>query len=468
MATHNTANFLAGVIEGFYGPPWSQSERLELFDWMADGGLNTYLYAPKDDLKHRAAWREVYAKSEVAPFGELIQACRQRNLHFIYALSPGLDIRYGKDSDLECLRQRCAQILALGGRHFALLFDDIPADLDAADLQQWGSLAAAQAHVTNQLSRWTRERQSDTRFLFCPTPYCGRMAERNLGGEGYLAILGQALDPEVDVFWTGPEIISREIDVAHLRKLQALLQRKPILWDNLFANDYDGRRFFCGPYSGRAPTVRQETRGILLNPNCELPLNYVPVRTLAGFLRSQDSWDPRAAYLEAVGAWSESKHFASVGSPLALEDLILFADSYYLPFEEGAEAQALQRRAQGLFQQPPAQWGQNAEVLRHQAARLRAFCARLPELQDRSLFHALGRRAWELREEMDLLERYVEFKSKPANHNQPFRSDSHLPGTYRGGLVAQLQRLLLLQDDGTIIPAPARTVPDSQPISIVS
>jgi hypothetical protein len=44
------AGFLAGIIEGFYGPPWSRSERQELVDMMASAGLNTYLYAPKDDL----------------------------------------------------------------------------------------------------------------------------------------------------------------------------------------------------------------------------------------------------------------------------------------------------------------------------------------------------------------------------------------------------------------------------------
>lgn len=27
-------------------------------------GLNTYLYGPKDDLKHRLLWREVYSPEE--------------------------------------------------------------------------------------------------------------------------------------------------------------------------------------------------------------------------------------------------------------------------------------------------------------------------------------------------------------------------------------------------------------------
>ena len=126
MATRETTDFLAGVIEGFYGQPWSQAERFELFGWMADWGLNTYLYAPKDDLKHRALWREVYSASEAETLGELLRACKQRNIRFIYALSPGLDIRYSNDAELDHLRKRFDQMLALGCENFALLFDNIP------------------------------------------------------------------------------------------------------------------------------------------------------------------------------------------------------------------------------------------------------------------------------------------------------------------------------------------------------
>src|ERR1035437_3347717 len=84
MPTQETAEFLAGVIEGFYGQPWSLVERAELFDWISAWGLNTYLYAPKDDLKHRAIWRELYSVQEAATLGEVICACQQRSLRFIY------------------------------------------------------------------------------------------------------------------------------------------------------------------------------------------------------------------------------------------------------------------------------------------------------------------------------------------------------------------------------------------------
>ena len=83
-------DFLAGVIEGFYGEPWTQGERFALFDWMTRWGLNTYLYAPKDDLNHRVLWREVYSTEAEQHLGQLIRACAPGRIRFIYGLGPGL------------------------------------------------------------------------------------------------------------------------------------------------------------------------------------------------------------------------------------------------------------------------------------------------------------------------------------------------------------------------------------------
>ena len=73
-------DLMHGVIEGFYGPPWSHEERLTVLDWMAAFGLNTYFYAPKDDLKQRLLWREAYVESELHLLKDLIEACRQRGI----------------------------------------------------------------------------------------------------------------------------------------------------------------------------------------------------------------------------------------------------------------------------------------------------------------------------------------------------------------------------------------------------
>ena len=405
------ADFLAGVIEGFYGQPWSQGERFELFDWMKNWGLNTYFYAPKDDLKQRAIWREHYSESEQEQLRQLVQLCRERDIRFVYGLSPGLDIDYGKDAELDHLRQRFNQMRDLGCDHFALLFDDLPVSVEA-------SLASEQSRLANTLAG------EGFRLMFCPTAYCGRML-----GKDYLATIGRDLAPEVDVFWTGPEIISREITVEHIQEVETVLRRKPVIWDNLHANDYDARRFYCGPYSGRRSELRGEVRGLLVNPNCEFPLNYVPLRTFAEFANCEGNWQARKAYLDAIREWLP--RFATVGDPVTFEDVILFADCYYLPHEEGPEAEALLREG----------------FSGKRARRLRDFCARMAALKDRSLFYALSRRVWELREELDLLMAYFERKDTKA----PYYSGSHLPGTCRGGMVARLRRLLTQRPDGTFI-----------------
>src|SRR6185503_13078769 len=109
---------------------------------------------------------------------------------------------------------------------------------------------------------------------------------------------------------------------AHVRELQKLLRRKPLIWDNLHANDYDGRRFYCGPYAGRPLELRGAVSGLLSNPNCEFALNFVPLRTLAEFVRCESAWHPRQAYLEGMRAWWP--RFATVGTPIPFEDLVLF------------------------------------------------------------------------------------------------------------------------------------------------
>ncbi len=457
MVTVDKAGFLAGVIEGFYGQPWTQAERLTLFQWMSEWGLNTYLYAPKDDLKHRALWRETYSPSEATPLAENIRACAARGLRFFYALGPGLDIRYSSESDLDSLRARFGQMLRLGCQDFCLLFDDIPDRIDPADLTRWGSLASAQSQLTNTIFLWLRQQSPDSRFLFCPTPYCGRMAQRQLGGEGYLTTIGKELLPDIDVLWTGPEIISREITPAHVRELQGLLRRKPLIWDNLHANDYDGRRFYCGPYSGRAPELRDLVAGLLCNPNNEFALNYVPFRTLASFVQCQGTWDPRAEYLEAMRGWLP--HFEALGQPVTLEDLVLLGDCYYLPHEAGPEAETLFQRIQDLVSTPPSQWGERTVAFQAQAARLRNLCARMAELRNRPLFYALSRRIWELREELDLLEGYVRLGLTDPQGKTPRTSDFHLPGTYRGGMVPKLQTLLMQEPDGSFHPAGQSAAP---------
>lgn len=431
--------FLSGVIEGFYGPPWSPAERSRLWDWMAGCGLNTYLYGPKDDLHQRAIWRQPYGESGLAEVQGAVSGCRARGLRLVYACSPGLDVTYADPSDLAAMKARLEQLIVAGVGDFCILLDDIPDAMRPVDLARWGSLAAAQAAWVNELFIWSRARVAG-RFLLCPTPYCGRMVAAGHGGDGYLETLGRELHPDIDIFWTGPEIVSEKLDPEPIARLTGILRRPPLIWDNLFANDYDGHRFFCGPYAGRPLELKGAVRGILLNPNTEFALNFVPVHSFGDYLAAEGAWDPRASFVDGLKAWWP--RFATVGSPLEFPDLVLFADAFYLPYGDGPEADRLARDVARCLASPAPPDDPESLEVRARMLRLKEFCARLVDLMDRELFHAMHRRVWELREELDLLDRWWSHRVDPRRAGTPFTSDFHRPKTYRGGFVARLQGFL--------------------------
>ena len=432
--------FLGGVVEGFYGRTWTHAQRLDLFSHLPEWGLNTYFYSPKDDLKHRAAWRETYDDSELAPMRELVSDCRNRGLHFIYGLSPGLDIRFSDPDEHQAIRHRLEQMIALGVQHFALLFDDLPGNMTDRDRAAFPSVAAAQAHVANETFAWLRGKILHSRMLFCPTPYCDRMVGWKLGGEDYLDVIGDSLDAPIDILWTGSEIISRDINAESLRPIIQRIKRKPVIWDNLHANDYDLRRHFCGPYT-RSRDVKDHVRGVLSNPNNEYPLNYITLRTLGEYL-VRDDYDPRQAYLAAAQDWAA--HYETINGRVAEQDVILISDCYYLPYEDGETAVALKGCVDALLHQPVDAWGRQYEEFCDYHRRITHVFEQLTQLRNRELFYAWSRRIWELREELDLIKDFVDAKKSGALPADGFVSETHLPFTCRGGMVADLQRKLVM------------------------
>jgi len=442
------SDFLGGVVEGFYGQAWAHHQRLQLVDDLAASGLNTYFYAPKNDLKHRAIWRECYSDSELAPLREVVDACERRQVRFIYGLSPGLDICFSDEAERDRIKLRFDQLWKIGVRHFALLFDDLPGRISEIDGSRYESLAAAQSDVTNAIFAWVRERWANSRFLFCPTPYCDRMDRVGLGGVGYLDEIGARLSAEIDVLWTGLEIVSAEISVESIERLSRRIRRPPVIWDNLFANDYDFSRLFCGPYSGRSRELRQVVRGILINPNNEYPINFIPLKTLAAFLTGEGEWKPSEAFKNAAADWLG--RFTTVGEPLALADLILLADCFYLPHADGPEAQKLIALIDRLLVQPVENWGDGFKDFSALHSRVQVLFDRLTELRDRELFDAWSRRAWALKEEMLLIGAMLDQKKAGGDLAEGIELEHCMPGTFRGGILTKLQSYLSMNAQGTV------------------
>uniref|UniRef100_A0A673XGC0 protein O-GlcNAcase n=1 Tax=Salmo trutta TaxID=8032 RepID=A0A673XGC0_SALTR len=268
---------------GFYGRPWTMEQRKELFRRQQKWGLNTYLYAPKDDYKHRMFWREMYSVEEAEQLMTLISAAKEYGTEFIYAISPGLDITFSNQKEVSTLKRKLDQVTHFGCKSFALLFDDIDHNMCPADKEVFSSFAHAQVSITNEIFQYLGEPET---FLFCPTEYCGTFCYPNVAQSPYLHTVGEKLLPGIEVLWTGPKVVSKDITVESIEEVSKILKRAPVIWDNIHANDYDQKRLFLGPYKGRSTELIPRLKGVLTNPNCEFESNFVAIHTLATWYKS--------------------------------------------------------------------------------------------------------------------------------------------------------------------------------------
>lgn len=260
---------LAGIVEGFYGRPWSHDLRLAYANFLPALGLNTYLYAPKADPWLRKRWQEHWPAAQWAELAALAAHYRARSLTFGVGLSPFALYGHYAAPQKRQLQEKISRLNSLEAPLLAVLFDDMPG--------AQADLAARQAEIVSDVRHWSL---AET-LLVCPTYYSfDPVLERHFGQRpaGYWTELGQLLDPEVGLFWTGNQVCSESITQQDLQRAVGVLGRPPVLWDNYPVNDGAQRsqHLYLEPLSGRPQKPGTALlRGHLCNPmlqgHCSLP-----------------------------------------------------------------------------------------------------------------------------------------------------------------------------------------------------
>jgi hyaluronoglucosaminidase len=289
---------IRGVIEGFYGPPWSHEERLDLIRFCAQHDLNTWVHAPKDDPFHRAKWREPYPDDELARIGDLVAHCNLHGIDFAYAIAPGLDLCYSHESEWETLLAKIEQVRSVGVRHFQLLWDDVEHTLHCPeDEELYGQeerpTGAAQALFSN---RFAREVEQSGPLVVCPMAYAAT-------GDGpYRRCFAPRLDEGIVLYWTGPEVVSLAI---HRDELDMSVHRyaghEHVLWDNFPVNDWNTEILHLGPLRGRDPDLAcGKLRGIIANAMVQCVPSKLALATVADWANDPDAYDPLDSYGRAL------------------------------------------------------------------------------------------------------------------------------------------------------------------------
>ena len=284
-----------GYIEGFYGPTWEDSKRRSVMKLMAANGMNTFYYAPKDDLYHREKWRELYPEKELAQLKALFDLATENYLSFYWAVGPGLTYHYTSDEDFSLLMAKFKSLYEIGVKNFGLLLDDIPWDFQYEDDKaSYESIIDAHVDLVNKAYNYLKDFDSSINLTVCPTQYSG-----DENGE-YISKFGSNIPRDVDHFWTGAEICSRVLTEREADALFFSTKHKPLYWDNYPVNDCEMyHELHLGAIIGRDKELYNHCEGIISNVMEYAECSKIPLLTIADFLWNPLSYDPKRSLQNA-------------------------------------------------------------------------------------------------------------------------------------------------------------------------
>jgi len=263
-----------GVVEGFYGKTYSFYERCDLIKFLSDLKLNTYVYGPKSDPYHREEYYKLYPPAQIKEFETLNNLAQEYRIRFNYALSPG------PEPEIKSILKKIKSMMKIGIENYSIFYDDIKIKLDKKS-------ALKQAESANIVYEIIKEKFANPVLFFCPTQYCGFEKTE------YILTIVKTLNKNIEIFWTGKSVVSKKITEKDVDLITGLLGRQPLIWDNIFANDYIPGIILRFPYRKREPGIIKKVRGILLNPMNQYLKSKPLIHSASIFFRKPYNYDTK-------------------------------------------------------------------------------------------------------------------------------------------------------------------------------
>ena len=252
-----------GYIEGYYGRLLSLQGRQMIINELNNLSMDFYIYGPKEDPFHRIKWNKDYPLEQMDEFEQLIGLANSNQVKFYFAISPGLSIEASSKRDIELLKKKLLGLINLGCKNFALFMDDLEFS-QLSDINNDDDLGKEHGLLANEIKDFLFMKGAED-LLFCPTIYCKRFSKGDLYASKYLESLSITLDKDIPIFWTGNEVVSKEIHFNDLKELSEIFNNELIIWDNFFANDYCPGRVYLGELT-RRELKQGKIQALGLNP----------------------------------------------------------------------------------------------------------------------------------------------------------------------------------------------------------
>lgn len=297
---------IRGFIEGYYGIPWSNEDRMSLMKFGGDFKMTSYIFAPKDDPYHKNKWREPYPAEEIAKIKEMVKVGNDAKCHFVWTAHPfmgGFNANQ-VDAEIQALLKKFDQLYEAGVRQFGVLGDDV------------GQLNKdIVVKMMQEVSKWAKAKGDVYDTVFCPAGY-------NHSWQGDYSELNKydkEFPEDIKIFWTG-EAVCQPVEqktLDHFRKHNLPAgkeaRRSPLFWLNWPVNDINGERLMMGKGSLLRTEVNPaDLAGVVTNPMQEAEASKVAIFAVADYawnvkgFKADQSWNDSFKYVDAQA--SEALH----------------------------------------------------------------------------------------------------------------------------------------------------------------
>ena len=359
-----------GIIEGYYGVPYSAEVTKDLFRFMARYKMNTYMYGAKSDEYHSRYWSEPYPTSitpEQKHIGYLSQdmmrditatahAC---NVNFIWAIHPGQAFADAKNPGvIDQIMRKFESMYGLGVRQFGVFVDDVGVPSDPAVMRLCAdNLTTLQQRVD---ARWNTLGVSPADAVgplcYVPQLYAYGWVSLDRGQQFYESL--RPTPSKANVFITGRNVWS--VPNNHdLSLVQGWIGREVSWWWNYLCNDNDVTKLFVADMytnfrdethiinTDRLPAMLHGTNTVIVNPMQQGELSKIGLFSVADCTWNTDAFNNERSWEASIGAVLSpryAKAFRTVAPHLRYYDndaLDYYVVRYWQSVEQGRPSPGL-------------------------------------------------------------------------------------------------------------------------------
>ena len=313
-----------GVIEGYYGVPYSMEVTKDLFRFMARFKLNMYMYGAKSDPYHTRYWDKAYPEKiseNEKRFGlmtqdmmkQLTQTAHECKVNFIWAIHPGTAFTALGESDvLDRIMSKFDLMYGLGVRQFGVFVDDCGVPYDDPSLKQCADRLAGLQNMID--AKWNQPgtAAADTvkPLQYVPQLYAYSWAKPELARKFWSSL--SPVPEKVNIYTTGEKVWSVP-NGKDLEVLNDYLGREVSWWWNYPCNDVDVTKIFVADtyanfadekhihYDGELEKDLQ-VKTIIINPMQQGALSKIPLFGVADYTWNMETFNNMESWKASLPA----------------------------------------------------------------------------------------------------------------------------------------------------------------------